>query len=570
MARVSRRSKIAAVQSCELPFQTASQSEKILRIYHVAAYGRLSIMDTRDRKDSESLQTQMDYLRDYISKHPDLELHDCYCDNGETGTNFERAGFQRMMDDVKAGRVDCIIVKDLSRFGRDFLETGNFLEKVLPFMGVRFISINDDYDSIRAGSGDAMSVALKNLMNDIYAKDISHKIFSALDIKKRNGEFIGNYAAYGYTKSPEDKYKLIVDPIAAPMVQRIFQMKKNGMSNAGIARILSEEKIPNPNHHRYLQGIVYSKRYAENAPWQTQAVKNILQNPVYLGHMVQGKKISKLYAGQKQKVMPSSEWVIVPNTHEAIISQELFDEVQEILKARLDEYNSRLGKYAHFYNENIFEGLVICGSCNRNMTRYKKVYSKGRNVGFSFICPLHASHLNIGCPNTGGLSENDLKDTVFHVIQLQIALLADAEAIVKKMGRSPAVQNRRASIDNKVISAQDRLKRLDTLRQNLFESYVNGVVSQTDYLFGKNQYDDEYTLLERRLEQLADEKAQLPETNINHNRWFSAFSRFKEEKELSREMLLALVEKIYVNEDKQVHIILKYQDEMKKLLYKGV
>ena len=151
-----------------------------------------------------------------------------------------------MMDDVKAGRVDCIIVKDLSRFGRDFLETGNFLEKVLPFMGVRFISINDNYDSIRADSGDAMSVALKNLMNDIYAKDISHKVFSALDIKKRNGEFIGNYAAYGYMKSPKDKHKLIVDPIAAPVVQRIFQMKKNGMSNAGIARILSAEKIPNP------------------------------------------------------------------------------------------------------------------------------------------------------------------------------------------------------------------------------------------------------------------------------------------------------------------------------------
>ena len=166
MARVSRRNKIAAAQSGQLSPQMTARIEKRLRIYQVAAYGRLSIMDTRDRKDSESLQTQMEYLCEYIAKHPDLELYDCYCDNGETGTNFERAGFQRMMDDVKAGQVDCIIVKDLSRFGRDFLETGNFLEKVLPFMGVRFISINDNYDSIRADSGDAMSVALKNLMND--------------------------------------------------------------------------------------------------------------------------------------------------------------------------------------------------------------------------------------------------------------------------------------------------------------------------------------------------------------------------------------------------------------------
>lgn len=569
MARVSRRNKIAAAQTGQLPSPMTAQIKKSLRIYRVAVYVRLSIMDTRDRKDSESLQTQIDYLCEYIARHPDLELYDCYRDNGETGTNFERAGFQRMMDDVKAGRVDCIIVKDLSRFGRDFLETGNFLEKVLPFMGVRFISINDNYDSIRADSGDAMSAALKNLMNDIYAKDISHKVFSALDIKKRNGEFIGNYAAYGYMKSPEDKHKLIVDPIAAPVVQRIFQMKKDGMSNAGIARILSEEQVPNPNHHRYLQGIIYTARYAQNDPWQTQAVKNILQNPVYLGHMAQGKKISKLYAGQRQKSLSSSEWVIVPNTHEDIISQELFDAVQEIMKARRDEYHSRLGKYAHFSSENIFEGLVVCACCKRNMTRYKSVYNNGRDVSFNFICPRHAALLDIGCPNAGGLSEDDLKAAVFHVIRLQISLLADVESIIKKVEKSAAVRTRKASIDNEISSAQDRRKRIDTLRQNLFESYASGIVSQADYLFGKSRYDDEYALIERRLEQLADEKAQLPETNPKQNKWFAAFSRFQEKKELSREMLLALVEKIYVNEDKQVHIILKYQDEMKKLLYRG-
>ena len=333
---------------------------------------------------------------------------------------------------------------------------------------------------------------------------------------------------------------------------------------------MSAEKIPNPNHHRYLQGIIYTARYAQNDPWQTQAVKNILQNPVYLGHMAQGKKISKLYAGQRQKIIPSSEWVIVPNTHEAIISQESFDAVQEILKARLDEYNSRLGKYAHFSSENIFEGLVVCACCKRNMTRYKNVYNKGRDVYFSFICPRHASLLDIGCPNAGGLAEDDLKDAVFHIIRLQIALLADAEAIIGKVEKSAAVRTRRMSIDNEIISAQDRQKRIDTLRQNLFESYVSGVVSQADYLFGKSRYDDEYALIERRLEQLSDEKAQLPETNPNQNKWFSAFSRFQEEKKLSREMLLALVEKVYVNEDKQVHIILKYQDEMKKLLYREV
>lgn len=561
MARVSRRKQIAAAQGVsvdELPKAAA------LRIFRTALYVRLSIMDTRDRKDSESLQTQIDYLCEYIAKHPDLELYDCYRDNGETGTNFERPGFRRMMEDVKAGRVDCIIVKDLSRFGRDFLETGNFLEKVLPFMGVRFISVNDNYDSIRADSGEAMTIALKNLMNDIYAKDISQKVYSALDTKKRSGEFIGNFAAYGYVKSPENRHKLAVDPDAAKVVQRIFQMKKDGMSNAAIARTLTVEQIPNPNYHRYLQGVVFTKRFSENSPWQTQTVKHILENPVYLGHMVQGKKITKLHAGQKQKIMPPSEWIIVPNTHEAIIEQELFDAVQAILKTKHEEYHSHLGKYAHFDSENIFEGLVVCACCQHNMTRYKSVYNKGRTVAYHFICPRHAMLLDAGCPNAGGLRENDLKAAVYEVLRFQMAMLTDAEAVIQRVSRSSAARSRRTALDNEIVSVQGRLKKLDSLRQTLFESCVDGIVTQADYLFGKSRYEEEARQLEGRLQNIQAEKYALPEVSPKQNKWFAAFAKFRDEKELTREMLLALVEKIYVNEDKQVHIVLNYQDEMKK------
>jgi len=460
--------------------------------------------------------------------------------------------------------------EDLSRFGRDFLETGNFLEKVLPFMGVRFISVNDNYDSIRADSGEAMTIALKNLMNDIYAKDISQKVYSALDTKKRSGEFIGNFAAYGYVKSPEDRHKLAVDPDAAKVVRRIFRMKKDGMSNAAIARTLTAEQIPNPNYHRYLQGIIFAKRFSENAPWQTQTVKHILENPVYLGHMAQGKKITKLHAGQKQKTMPSSEWIIVPNTHEAIIEQELFDAVQAILKAKHEEYHSRLGKYAHFDIENIFEGLVACACCQHNMTRYKSVYNKGRTVAYHFICPRHAMLLDAGCPNAGGLRESDLEAAVYEVLRLQMAMLTDAEAVIQRVSRSSAARSRRTALDNEIVSVQGRLKKLATLRQTLFESYVDGIVTQADYLFGKSRYEDEARQLEGRLRDLQAEKDALPEASPKQNKWFSAFAKFRDEKEPTREMLLALVEKIYVNEDKQVHIVLNYQDEMKKLFQEEV
>ena len=568
MARVSRRSKIAAAQSGQILPQKNEQAVKAQKIYHAAAYGRLSIMETRDRKDSESLQTQMDYLCDYIAKHPDLELYDFYRDNGETGTNFERPEFQRMMDDVKANRVNCIIVKDLSRFGRDFLETGNYLEKVLPFMGVRFISINDHYDSIRADSGDAMSIALRNLMNDIYAKDISHKVFSALDIKKQNGEFIGSYAAYGYIKSVQDKHKLLVDPVAASVVHRIFEMRKNGISVAGIARKLSEEKIPNPAYYRYLQRLASKEKYSKNTLWNMQTVKDILQNPVYLGHMAQGKKTTKLYAGQKQKAMPASEWIIVPNTHAPIIEQELFDEVQELKKIKYEEYKSRVGKYENFKTQNIFEGRIVCECCKHYMTRYKKVYCNGRKVSYTFICPRHAALLDVGCTNAGGLRESDLKDAVLHVLDAQMKLLVKAEEIIMKMSKSTSVRNRRTQIDKQILSEQDSLRKLDTMRQHLFEGYVNGIVLQSDYLFGKAHYDDEYVKVEQHLKRLLEEKERLPELNFRENKWFAAFSSFKDAKGLSREMLLALVEKIYINQDKQVHIVLKYQDEMWKMLQK--
>lgn len=538
-------------------------------VYNADIYLRLSD-DDGDKPESNSIKNQREFITEFLKSMPEIRIHAERKDDGFSGVDFFRPGIQEVLQDVRSGAVNCVVVKDLSRFGRDFLETGNFLEKVLPFMGVRFISVNDNYDSIRADSGEAMTIALKNLMNDIYAKDISQKVYSALDTKKRSGEFIGNFAAYGYVKSPEDRHKLAVDLDAAKVVQRIFRMKKDGMSNAAIARTLTDEQIPNPNYHRYLQGVVFTKRFSENSPWQTQTVKHILENPVYLGHMVQGKKITKLHAGQKQKIMPPSEWIIVPNTHEAIIEQELFDAVQAILKVKHEEYHSRLGKYAHFDSENIFEGLVVCACCQHNMTRYKSVYNKGRTVAYHFICPRHAMLLDAGCPNTGGLRENDLKAAVYEVLRLQMAMLTDAEAVIQRVSRSSAARSRRTALDNEIISVQGRLKKLDTLRQTLFESYVDGIVTQADYLFGKSRYEDEARQLEGRLQDLQVEKDALPEASPKQNKWFSAFAKFRDEKELTREMLLALVEKIYVNEDKQVHIVLNYQDEMKKLFQEEV
>lgn len=563
MARRSRKAEIAAAQGLIL---APLSKESFIKIYSTALYGRLSIMDTRDRKDSESIETQMDYLKNYIENKPDLQFYACYCDNGETGTNFDRPGFQQMMADIKAGLVDCIVVKDLSRFGRDFLETGNFLEKVLPFLGVRFISINDQYDSAHADSSEAMTIALKNLMNDIYTKDISQKVYSALDTKKRNGDFIGNYAAYGYVKSPENKNRIIVDPKAAEVVRRIFQMKEDGFSNASIARALTASGVPNPSHYRYLTGILFSKRFAENAPWQTQAVKNILGNPVYLGHTVQGRKVSKLYENQRQKAMPKSEWIIVENTHEPIISQEQFDRVQQIMEERKAEYTSRLGKYDYFGpSENLFRGLVVCGCCKRNMTRYKEVYNRGRSISYRFICPSYAMHLTGACMNGGGFPETELKEIVFAVIKSQMGLLSDAEAVINRISKGAGAGEQRMALDREILSLQSRQKKVGALRQMVFESYSQKALSREDYLFASEQYAKELQALSEQLAGLLAQKAAMPEHKARENKWYAAFYRFRDEKELSRAMVHELIEKIYIHTDKSVEIILRYQDEMKKI-----
>lgn len=555
MARVSRRTnKIAPAQTAEA-----------MKIWDTALYGRLSIMDTRDRKESESLETQMELLTNYIRGKAQFRLTGCYRDNGETGTNFQRPDFMRMMDDVRAGKVNCIIVKDLSRFGRDFLETGNFLERILPFLGVRFISINDHYDSENADSGDILSVALKNLMNDIYAKDISAKVYSALDTKKRKGEFIGNFAAYGYMKSPEDKHKLIIDEEAAPIVQRIFQMKDDGMGNNAIAHTLTAEGIPNPSNHRYRQGVIYTERFAGINPWGDAAVKGILQNPVYLGHMVQGKKITKLHENQLQKRMSPDEWIIVENTHPTIIEQSQFDRVQTLISEKKSEYHGRLGKYDYFgKSENMFKYLVACGSCGKNMVRYKEVYNKGRNIAYLFICPLHSMHPN-ECANAGGLHEEKLKEIVFDVLRSQMELLVKAEEIIVRVSKSSGFRERRTELAEKISAAEERRKKIKANRMTLFENYINQIVGKADFEYFTASYDTEDKNLTAELTVMNGELSALPEHNAKDNKWYAAYYKFRDRKKLSRLMLTELVEKIYIDGDKSVRVVLKYQDEMKKL-----
>lgn len=299
----------------------------IARIYSVGLYLRLS----KEDRESDCIDLQEQLLNRYVTGQPDMRRSAVFRDNGATGTNFERPGFESMMDAVRKREIDCIVVKDLSRFGRNYVETGDYLERIFPFLGVRFVAVNDGYDTLKIGNGAEMAVSLKNVINAQFAKDISKKTASALHSKQEKGMFIGSFAPYGYQKNPEDKHRLVIDPETAPVVRQIFawRLEKRGYSE--IAKRLNEGKVPSPSMARLLSGQLHNENSLTLGNlWTAAAIKRIIRHMVYEGHMVQGKERRSLYDGIPKRQVEQGAWLIKQNTHEPIVSQNLWKQVQSV------------------------------------------------------------------------------------------------------------------------------------------------------------------------------------------------------------------------------------------------
>lgn len=389
-----------------------------------ADYLRLSREDG-DKLESDSIRNQRSLINDFVKQHKEIQLVEEYIDDGYSGTNFDRPAFQRMLEDVKRKKINCIIVKDLSRLGRNYIETGRYLEKIFPFMGVRFIAITDHYDSA-TGSDDAdqIIVPFKNLINDAYCRDISIKIRSQLDVKRKNGQFIGNFAAYGYLKDPEDKNHLIVDEYAADIVRLIFNLKIDGYSSQRIAARLNEMGVLPPLEYKRSRGMNYNSgfRSGSDPKWAVTSINRILQNELYIGTMVQGKNRKINYKVKKSSPIARENWIRVENTHEAIIPEESFQYVQSLL-----EIDTRIApKRKSVY---LFSGFVRCGDCGENMVK-RSTTKKGKKY-----CYYHCSTYKNkeGC-SSHLISEKMIYEVVLDSVKKQIALLTEAEEIIKKNG----------------------------------------------------------------------------------------------------------------------------------------
>ena len=533
------------------------------RTYNAGGYGRLSLEDS-GKPGADTIETQEELIRSYIEAQPDMRFCGLYADNGRTGMNFERPAFERLMEDVRSGKIDCIVVKDLSRFGRNYLETDNYLERVFPFLNVRFVAINDNFDTLTAErSTDGYIVPLKNILNEAYSKDISRKSSSALAMKQQRGEFIGTWAVYGYRRCADDHHRIEPEEETAPVVRDIFQWRLDGMSYTQIARRLNEKEIPSPARYHYLKGDAQSERYA-NTKWSIDGVKKILANEVYLGHLIQGRKRSAISEGQKQRFVPKSEWVIVRNTHAPLIDEETFCAVQQMGGERRNAYHERLGCHDKLgTTPNILRRLIYCADCKRPLVRYKCVTNKGKNLYYVYICPSHAAD-PASCPKKY-IHETQLKEILWDTLRREIALAGNMERLVREYGRSKKAVSREQTLEREAIAVQQALERASRLHDSLFQSYADNLMTEREYMEMKRQYRADMEQAKQRLEDV-NQRRQATERQTAKNPWLASFQRYREETALTEEMTHALIERVEVDADNGVVITLRYRDEYRDLL----
>ena len=531
--------------------------------YKTAIYVRLSLEDIR-KKISDSIGTQKAMLLQYIQTQPDLQLYKIYEDINYTGTNFNRPGFTKMIDDIQAGAIDCIVVKDLSRFGRNFEETGNYLERVFPFLQIRFISVNDGYDSLKATLDETtLIVPLKNLMNEIYARDLSKKVQFGKKQKQKRGEYCGSFAPYGYIKANNS---LAVDEETAPIVKQIFAWVVEGHSDTDIAKKLSELNIKPPSRYSFEKGFKKAPKYENTKFWYKTTIKRITTNPVYIGSLAQGKEKSNFLNGGGRIKNSRDEWVIRENIHTAIIENEIFDKVQEIRLRRKKGVINKDEKTNTIKNgdENIFKGLIFCADCKAAMMR-RYHYRADGSIFSKFVCNVYAQVDKNGCTKKN-IKEDDLRETLYFMIMNQINLVANVSRIIQNIKNEQSYIKQSDTLDKKIDEIKRKLQQNQRYKGYLRKDYVDGIINEQDYVGMKSDYENENNNLQNDLDLLESNKFQHSHILSGENKCISEFRKFENERYLSTQMVSTLIERIEVNDYDKMKVRFKYHDEFDFIL----
>lgn len=533
-------------------------------LWDAGLYGRLSVLDN-GKVDGEPIESQIAIIEQYVAGHPELKIVERYIDNGYTGTNFDRPNWERMMADVKSGRINCIIVKDLSRLGRNYIETGRFLERICPKLGIRFISVNDNYDTAEIKSQDEFAASLKNIVNDYYAKDISLKSGSALKAKRQRGEYIGSYAPHGYLKDPSNKNHLIINPETAPVIQQIYQWRAEGLGYGAITRMLNERGIPSPGRYRFEHGIVTNNnKKGSSLLWNRHALTDILRNIVYIGHLAQGKCTASLARGIPVHRTPESEWDIAYHTHDPIITEELFNQVQEINRSRADAYNANYGACSHLpKGDNPYRERLVCADCGTQMKLYRNLSKNHKKAYFTYICPTYEEHQELRCTKKT-IRSNDLDAMVLKTLKIQMELFCDAQQVLERLSKKQ--QKFPAHIEeNELQQLEQQIKRKQGYATSLYADYRTGLLTREEYTFARGKYQEEVAALQGRISQLQERLTLTSQVSDCAKSWITLIEQYKSAEIVSRELVTAFISEIRLSADGSIKVSFLFQDELSRI-----
>ena len=534
--------------------------KSISKTYHAAVYLRLSREDgdvaEGGRAFSNSISNQKELVMDYLESRADIQVYSVYTDDGWSGVDFERPEFQRMLDDIREGLVDCVVVKDLSRFGRNYIESGRYIEKIFPMLGVRFIAVNDGYDSLDGQYGDDMVVPFKNLINDAYCRDISVKIRSHMEVKRKNGEYIGAFAAYGYLKDSENKNRLVVDGYAADVVRDIFAMKLAGCSVKAIADRLNRDGILSPLQYKRSIGIRLESPFQKGAEpkWSYNAVLRILKNEVYVGTVAQGKCTTPNYKVKKRVYKDRGEWVRVEGAHEAVVGRGEFDLVQELL-AR-DTRTAPEG-------EKVFPlaGMVFCGGCGAPMVR-KTVPSGGRRYVY-YVCSGHKGD-RASC-SSHSFSAKKLEEGVLALVQTFIgkvmALSEAADVISQASGMAPDV----AKIDGRIAKLKEEAEGCGRRRKNLYEDFKDGILTKEEYAMLREQYQGQAEGIGASIASLEKERDGVLAGRTAGREWVESLKKYKGVERLDRGLAAFIIDRIEVVDADALEVTYRFGKEAEEM-----
>lgn len=526
--------------------------------YNVAVYLRLSRDDESDGgAESNSIRSQRDMIRSFIRKQDNMEIYDIYVDDGWSGANFDRPSFRRMMEDIEAGHVDCVIVKDLSRFGRDYIEAGRLIQKTFPAFSVRFIALNDNFDSLTADFNEkTLVLPVKNFVNDAYCSDISKKVRSHQQVKREKGDFIGAFAVYGYRKDPENVNHLLVDEYAASIVKKIFAWKIAGLSNLAIAEKLEGMGILSPMEYKKSQGEKFSTGFVTRikAKWSAVAVKRILTNELYTGMMVQGKNEKVSHKVKRSVEKPREEWVRVPDTHEAVVSAEDFETVQKLLAVDTRASAGKAGCH-------MFTGFLFCGDCGEPMIRRVNRYKGAEKV--YFICPTR--NKGLGCTRHS-IPEEELKHLILSGLKQQLALFLDKSHVLTQIETMEVQFEEVAAFDKEIRKLHQEQEKYVSLRSGLYEDLKQGIITEEDFKDFRQIYETQYQAAEAAIRQQEEAIKDLFKAGVSAGANLEKMKSTLEITELSRDILVAFVSRILVYEDKRVFLELRAGDMFAKVL----